>query len=137
MPRAKRRKSPGSPTSADAPIDPDVARFAARTFQQQAAERDAKRAEREARQREEEHQQLLATKDAAVAEVKRLRTRDHVKRDDAAAAEAAYRLALANLIEFETGSAPGWAGPTTSAVESPSEAELDDVAESPDGGEMP
>ncbi len=96
------------------PIDPDVAMFAARTFERQAAERDAKRAEREARRREAEHETLLAAKDRAAKEVKRLRTLERVQAGEAAAADEAYRTALAELISFETGSAPAWA-PSTEA----------------------
>lgn len=141
MARDKRsRPSPtGTPPPArpeDTPIDPDVAMFAARTFERQAAERDAKQAQRDARRREEEHQVLISTKDAAASEVKRLRTLERVQPTEAAAAEAAYRNALADLISFETGSAPAWAPavPAESATE-PESAAPSESAESAESAE--
>ena len=45
---------------------------------------------------------------------------EHVKASEAAAAEVAYRKALADLIAFETGTAPAWAAsPTSSATAVP------------------
>lgn len=104
------RPSSGEEISKDTPVHPDVARFAARVMEQQAADRERKREGREARAREEQHQRLIADKDAAAGAVKRLRSREHVPPGEAAAAEAAYRQALATLISFETGAAPAWAG---------------------------
>ena len=148
MARRKRsRRPPEAEISADTPVDPDVARFAARTWQQEAEERDRKRAAREARQREEEHQTLTAAKDAAARDVKRLRMQEHVKASDAAAAEGAYRKALADLIAFETGSAPAWAGSASADVEAdpsdgddadaPPEAASGESADAPDGAVSP
>lgn len=137
MARDKRSRRPpeavtGESVSKDTPVDPDVARFAERTFQQRAAEQDRKRADREARRLEEEHEQLIGVKDAAAGEVKRLRTRDHVTASQAEDAETAYRKALADLIAFETGTAPVWAASAgTDAAEPP---QGDDEAEPQQAG---
>ncbi|MDQ6697419.1 MAG: hypothetical protein M3Z46_08180 [Actinomycetota bacterium] len=115
------------------PIDPDVAMFAARTFERQAAERQAKQAQRDARRRDEEHQALVASKDAAAAEVKRLRTVERADPHEAEAAEATYRKALADLISFETGSAPAWAPPPATEPEA-TEPEATEPAAATDAG---
>ncbi len=69
------------------------------------AERDRKAATVE---RERLHQQLIAGKAAAAAAIRVLREngRPHAKMLEA---EAAYRVALADLTEFETGERPHWA----------------------------
>ncbi len=69
------------------------------------AERDRKVATVE---RERLHQQLIARKAAAAAAIRTLREngRPHAKMLEA---EAAYRVALAELTEFETGERPHWA----------------------------
>ncbi len=127
-----------SDASKDAPIDPDVAMFAARTFERQAAEREAKQASRDARRREEEHQTLISTKDRAASEVKRLRSLEHTQPGEAAAAEEAYRQALADLIAFETGKAPAWAAASEAEPETPDPvdaAEDDEAGEAGDGAD--
>lgn len=86
-----------------------MARFATRTREQQVADRQRKQAKREQRQRAEEHERRIATKDAAAAAVKRLRAAPRSTADETAAADAAYRVALADLIAFETGTLPAWA----------------------------
>ncbi len=106
--------------------------FAARTFERQAAEREAKQASRDARRREEQHQTLISSKDQAASEVKRLRSLDHTQPGEAAAAEEAYRRALADLIAFETGKAPAWAA--TPAAE-PESLDPGDAAEDEEAGE--
>ena len=69
------------------------------------AERDRKAAMVE---RERLHQQLIAGKASAAAAIRALREngRPHAKMLEA---EAAYRVALADLTEFETGERPHWA----------------------------
>ncbi len=126
------------------PVDPDVARFVTRTREQQAAERERKRAKRERRQRAEEHQRRMATKDAAVAEVKRLRAGARSTAEQIATADAAYRAALADLIAFETGVTPAWAASdasghveTDAQDDAPPDAGSDDAAAPPDGGDSP
>ena len=51
----------------------------------------------------------VKAKDDAAARVKSLRRRDRVAPGETAEADAAYKAALAALIEFETGAAPPWA----------------------------
>ncbi|MBX3286375.1 MAG: hypothetical protein KF703_13585 [Actinobacteria bacterium] len=109
-------------------IDPDVARFAAYVREQEQREKASKRAEREARQQADATKALVAAKDAAAAEVKRLRSRQGVSAEERAAADAAYREALAAVVAAETGTAPAWAPP-------PGEAEpTDDAAAEPAAG---
>ena len=109
-------------------IDPDVARFAAYVREQEQREKATRRAEREARQQADATRSLVAAKDAAAAEVKRLRGREGVSPEERAAADAAYREALAAVVAAETGEAPAWAPP-------PTEVEADPTAEGSDGAE--
>lgn len=109
-------------------IDPDVARFAAYVREQEQREKATRRAEREARQQADATRSLVAAKDAAAAEVKRLRGREGVSPEERAAADAAYREALAAVVAAETGEAPAWAPP-------PTEVEADPAAEGSDGAE--
>ncbi|HEX2576477.1 MAG TPA: hypothetical protein VHK88_09030 [Aquihabitans sp.] len=112
----KRRKG-GPPSSttptgtSGAPVDPNLALFASYVRGEEQRERDAKRAAREARQQAETLAELQAAKDAAAAEVKRLRSREGVSPEQRAAADAAYREALAAVVAAETGEAPAWAPP--------------------------
>lgn len=69
--------------------------------------------------------ELLAGKDAAAALIRHLRS-DGRPRQKMADAEAAYRAALAELTEFETGERPHWAPPSPTA---------DNVDEAPDSAE--
>ena len=69
------------------------------------AERERVRAETELMQR---HQQLKVNKQRAADLIKELRGQDRA-RQRRVEAEAAYRLALAELQEFETGERPHWA----------------------------
>jgi hypothetical protein len=69
------------------------------------AARERVRAETEQMQR---HDQLKANKQRAADLIKELRGQDRA-RQRRAEAEAAYRLALAELQEFETGERPHWA----------------------------
>jgi hypothetical protein len=69
------------------------------------AKRDRKAA---AIEHKHHHEELAAAKEAAAAKIRRLREtgRPHAQMQDA---EAAYRAALAELTEFETGERPHWA----------------------------
>lgn len=90
-------------------IDPDVALFAQWMRDEDRRERDAKRQARDARRVEETARALTAAKDAAAAEVKRLRSSPSATADQRAAADAAYRDALAAVVAAETGKTPPWA----------------------------
>jgi len=97
----------------------DVKLFAESVRAQEAAERKARQEAVEALRRQNRHDELVAAKAAAVAELKSARARGGA--DRIATAEAAYRAALAELQEFETGERPTWAPPP--ADESASDAE--------------
>jgi hypothetical protein len=75
------------------------------------AERERVRAETEQMQR---HEELKANKQRAADLIKELRGQDRA-RQRRVEAEAAYRLALAELQEFETGERPHWAPPVAEA----------------------
>ncbi len=77
----------------------------------------------------------MSTKDAAAREVKRLRAAAGVQPSDAAAAETAYRVALADLIAFETGSAPDWAPTAATEAGAPEETEGSEEVELADAAE--
>jgi hypothetical protein len=113
MPKRKRRRegsgTEAGSTAANAPVDPAVALFAQRHKEERERQKAEQRAEAERRKHEADHQRLIAEKDAAVAKVKELRRRDRVPPGAAAEADAAYKAALAALIEFETGAPPPWA----------------------------
>jgi hypothetical protein len=123
--KSKASAAPTPATEADTDAAADVARFAAflqdrdraeRQEQKQAGER--RRAEAEVRQEAEAAQSRLdearRRKDRAVRRAKDLRSR-RAPADEVAAADAAYRAALADLEELETGSRPPWAPPSTPA----------------------
>jgi len=93
-------------------VDPNVALFAARVREEQERKKAEKRAAREARRAIEEHQRLVDAKEAAAAELKRLRRQGGAGAERVARADAVYRAALAALITNETGEAPPWAPPT-------------------------
>jgi hypothetical protein len=139
MPKRKRRDRPttaraSEPTEAvsagAAPVDPQVALFAQRHQEDLDRQKAEQRAAAERRKRDAQHQDLIKAKDDAVARVKALRRRDRVASGETAEADAAYKAALAALIEFETGAAPPWA--TTDEPPPDAEAEPqgeDDVGE--------
>lgn len=138
--RSKKPKAPvqhvaGEPGVAPS-IDPNVALFASYVEDDRRRARDAKREAREQRRAADESKRLVETKDAAAAELKRIRSRGGASAEDRAAAEAAYRDALAAVVEAETGSAPAWAPPPAASVE-PAEAEGSDPAEVPGGDPAP
>ena len=85
--------------------DPDVALFAAWMRKEDRRERDARRQAKETRRLEESARALTSTKDAAAAEVKRLRASTSATPEQRAAAEAAYCEALAAVVAAETGEA--------------------------------
>ena len=85
----------------------DVKLFAESVRAQEAAERKAQQEAVEAVRRANRHDELTAAKAAAVADLKAARARGGAER--VAAAEATYRIALADLQEFETGERPAWA----------------------------
>ncbi len=105
-------------------VDPNVALFASYVRDAEQRERDAKKAARVARQEAESTQNLVVAKDAAAAEVKRLRGREGVSAEQRAAADAAYREALAAVVAAETGTAPAWAPPPASEVQTDSDPEM-------------
>ena len=115
MPKRKRR---------DRTSEPEVGRRAASSTRRSRCSRSATRRSsnarrpssaprRQRRKKEAEHQELIAAKDDAVARVKALRRRDRVAAGETAEADAAYKAALAALIEFETGAPPPWAPPAS------------------------
>ena len=85
----------------------DVRLFAESVRAQEASERRARQEAVEAMRRANQLDELRAAKAAAVAELKSARARGGAER--IATAEAAYRSALAELQEFETGERPTWA----------------------------
>ncbi len=103
--KGRRRDAP----PATAGVDPDVALFASYVRAEQDRERQAKRAAREERRQADQAASLMAAKDAAAAEVKRLRGAGGVNAEQRAAAESAYREALAAVVATETGETPTWA----------------------------
>ena len=117
---------PGSPG-----VDPALALFASYVRGEEQRERDAKRAARKDREKAQAADLLLASKDAAAADVKRLRGREGVSAEQRAAADAAYRDALAALVAAETGEAPAWAPPSIDS-ENQAEANLEVRDETPD-----
>lgn len=119
-----------SPPAAGGAVDPNVALFASYMRDDAKRARDAKAAERQARQEAEAVSNLIAAKDAAAAEVKRLRGREGVSAEQRAQADGAYKSALAAVVAAETGTAPAWAPPEP-AVEDPAEAGSEGDAELP------
>ena len=103
--------APTSEPSDSAGVDPNVALFASYMRGGEQRERDAKAAAREDRLKAEAAASLVAVKDAAAAEVKRLRSREGVSAEQRAAADASYRDALAAVMAAETGETPAWAPP--------------------------
>ncbi|MCU1454803.1 MAG: hypothetical protein JWN46_2949 [Acidimicrobiales bacterium] len=137
MTRRRRAPAAAAPAGSSAPVDPDVALFAARVRAQQERERAEKRAARDERHRAGEHERLLAAKDAAAGELKRLRRQDSASAEQVALADAAYRSALAALLTHETGQAPAWAPapapePDPSAVPDPIDSDPSATAVDPD-----
>ena len=103
-----------SPAPAAAAVESEQARAARLFVQSVKAHEAADRAERERQDAAAAHQrhgaELLAAKESAAALIRQLRA-DGRPRQKMADAEAAYRHALAELTEFETGERPHWAPP--------------------------
>lgn len=108
-------------------IDPAVALFAQR--HKESIERDkAVQRERAAeRLRATEHERLVAAKDAAVSEMKRLNRSTVATAEQKAEAEALYRAATADLIHHETGERPEWAPAAAAPTEQPEASEPEHV----------
>jgi hypothetical protein len=118
VPKRKRRDRTSEPEEVEsASVDPQVALFAQRHKEELERQKAAQRAEAARRKKEAEHRVLVQAKDDAVARVKALRRRDRVAPGEAAEADAAYKAALAALIEFETGAPPPWAATDEAAPE--------------------
>jgi hypothetical protein len=104
-----------------APAAEDAQARAARLFDESLrSHATADRIERERKAaviaHEARHQELIAAKEAAAATIRRLRA-DGRPREKMAQADAAYRHALAELQEFETGERPHWAPAPMVAVD--------------------
>lgn len=112
MARKHKKGDRPTPPPVASGVDPDLALFASYVRDEEQRERDEKRAAREARRQADADKQLVAVKDSAAAEVKRLRGRAGVSAEQRAAADADYRDALAAVVAAETGAVPAWAPPT-------------------------
>ena len=99
-------------------VDPNVALFAqwatSEREREKAAQREAQNARRQAKAAEE----LTSNKQKAAAELKRLRASPNATAEQKA--EAAYRAALAAVVEAETGAPPSWSPPPAVGDETPS-----------------
>lgn len=116
--RANEQRKSGHIAPAAA-VESDQAR-AARLFAESLRQHElADKAARERKAAAVEHErrldELTANKEAAAAKIRRLREngRPHAQMLEA---EAAYRTALAELTEFETGERPHWAPPPAAAA---------------------
>jgi len=112
MPKRKRRdlRAAAAAAAAEHPVvDPQIALFARRHQAERQQAKDAKRARAEARLREQEHARLTTAKDGAAAKLKAVRRKERIGPGEVEVAEAAYRVALGELVAFETGAPPTWA----------------------------
>lgn len=111
--RANEQRKAGGPYVAVAAPVVDEKERAARLFAEsvrahEAADRAEQQRKQDAADRAAQHVVLQDAKAAAAARIKRLRAGEG-RRELIAEAEAAYRVALAELTEFETGERPHWA----------------------------
>ena len=111
---------------AAAPVVDETER-AARLFAEslrahEAADRAAQQREQEAADRAARHVALQEARRSAAERIKRLRAGEG-RRELIAEAEAAYRVALAELTEFETGERPHWAPAAEAPATEPPEDE--------------
>ncbi len=90
-------------------VDPNLALFAAWSRDEEKRERDERRAAKALRDQERKAQDLVRAKDGAAADLKRVRQSPRSTAEEKAAADAAYRQALAAVVAAETGEAPAWA----------------------------
>ncbi len=130
--------APVAPTAGPGPVrksDPDLALFADWVRSEETKVRDAKKAAREARKEVEAGEALAKNKETAAAEVKRLRTSSRATTEDRAAADAAYREALAAVVANETGETPDWAPVTAPEIETQGEPPTTDDFEAAPGAD--
>ena len=113
--RAKEQQAPGIRATAVDRVDRVESEqeraaklFAESVRSHEAADRAERQRLKEADDRAARHRQLQADKQSAADLIKRLRSSER-RGTQMADAEAAYRLALAELQEFETGERPHWA----------------------------
>lgn len=92
-------------------VDPALAAFASFIRSEEEQERAGRKAAKQARAAEQEAVNLVKAKDDAAANLKQLQSRSGVSPEERAAAEEAYRRALAAVVAAETGEAPAWAPP--------------------------
>ncbi len=109
MSTRRQRSRKNQPPEPAPVVESDLSVFAGRVAAEKARRRDDQRARREAKRHAEDLAKLVAAKDDAAGTVKRLRGRDGVSAVQRAEADAAYRNALAALVQAETGAAPSWA----------------------------
>lgn len=115
----------------------DLELFASFVRSEERKEREAKAAARAERREADEHARLVKAKDDAAAEVKRLRASERATAEQKAAADDAYKAALAALVAAETGEAPAWApAQDEPAVEQRAEDEAPADAEDTEGDEV-
>jgi len=113
-------------------VESDQARaarlFAESVRQHELADKAAKERKAAAIEHQRRLEELTANKEAAAAKIRRLRENGRPSAQ-MREAEAAYRVALAELTEFETGERPHWAPVPAAAEES-------DVAETSNDSEI-
>lgn len=120
--------------ASDDQVAADLELFASFVRDDERREREAKAAAKAERRAANERRALGQAKDDAAAALKRLRGRDGVDPAERAAAEEAYRQALAAVVAAETGEAPTWAPAAEEAPAPEPEAEPEPVPEAePDG----
>lgn len=107
----------------------DVKLFAESVRAEEAAAKRARAEAVEAIRRANVHDELKAAKATAVSDLKAARARGGNER--IVAAEAAYRKALAELQEFETGERPTWAPPPPADDSSDADGATEDVTDAP------
>jgi hypothetical protein len=137
--RANEQRKAGGPPVVAAPVIDEKERAAKLFVESIRAHEVADLAEKQRKQDAADHAarhvELQEAKDAAAAQIKRLRATEG-RREQIADAEAAYRVALAELTEFETGERPHWAPPVPVPEQSDpfgdaAPAEDDDVSNTP------
>lgn len=106
--RHREQKRSGVVKAPPTPVERDVQIFAQRVKADEQAARDEKRRARDAMEYANRHDALKSAKQQAVVELKKVRG-SGAGSQRVAEAEAAYRAAVAELVEFETGERPTWA----------------------------
>ena len=137
--RSRRTAGTAPPATGGEPdatrTDPSVAALASFLQAEADENRDARKAAKAQRAAAEQRDRLERGKDAAAAELKRLRATSGVTAEQRAAAEDRYRRALAAVIEADTGQVPHWS-PISEADGSAGEDRVASVGE-PAEGEIP